>query len=191
MTKKCVPAARHQQILNWLDEEGSLSIKELQNRLAVSHMTIHRDLDLLAEQGLIKKVRGGAVVIQIQDEQRLDNRTCAMCGMHVTRRLEFKVIRKGKIPLTACCPHCGLMLVAGSSDTDSALARDYLYGHMVNVYQAHYVVASDIHLCCEPTVLCFAKAEDAAKFSRGFGGKVRSFQEVIAHLTDSHHPEHH
>ena len=55
-TKKSVPEARRQQIMDWLSEEGSLSIRELQNRLNVSHMTVHRDLDMLAEQDKIRKV---------------------------------------------------------------------------------------------------------------------------------------
>jgi len=101
------------------------------------------------------------------------------------------ILPKGKDQLTACCPHCGLMLLSDITEVDSALARDYLYGRMVNVYQAYYLVASDVSLCCEPTVLCFAKLADAEKFSLGFGGHVMDFSQALSHLTSSHRHSHH
>ena len=52
---------RHELICKWLTEDKSLSIKELSQRLGASTMTIHRDLDFLDWQGLVKRVRGGVV----------------------------------------------------------------------------------------------------------------------------------
>jgi DeoR/GlpR family transcriptional regulator of sugar metabolism len=190
MNRKRIPAARRQQILNWLRKEGSLSIRELESRLDVSHMTIHRDLKTLSAKDLIRKVRGGAVLIADQSEARQDHRSCLMCGGRVTRRQEFIILPKEKEQITACCPHCGIMLVIDIGQVDSALARDYLYGRMINVYQAYYVIASDILLCCEPTVLCFARMSDADKFCRGFGGQVMDFSQALTHLTASHHHVH-
>ena len=51
---------RQQQILDLVQARGSLRTDELAERLSVSAMTIHRDLDALSEQGLVTKVRGGA-----------------------------------------------------------------------------------------------------------------------------------
>ncbi len=51
---------RQQQILDLVQARGSLRIDELAERLSVSAMTIHRDLNALSEQELVNKVRGGA-----------------------------------------------------------------------------------------------------------------------------------
>ncbi len=54
-----IPSGRQQQILTWLETEQRLTIKQLVDRFYVSGMTIHRDLDKLAEKGLVTKVHGG------------------------------------------------------------------------------------------------------------------------------------
>lgn len=51
-----------QLILEHLMEVGSGSVNEMADRFAVSRMTIHRDLDQLESEGLLRKVRGGASV---------------------------------------------------------------------------------------------------------------------------------
>jgi hypothetical protein len=57
---------------------------------------------------------------------------------------------------------------------------------MVNVYQAYYLIGSEVNLCCEPTVLCFSSSADAEKFQRGFGGQLFNFSQAMSHLTASH-----
>lgn len=52
---------RLQKIENQVRSEGRVRIAELATRLDVSEMTIRRDLDTLAEQGVVQRVRGGAV----------------------------------------------------------------------------------------------------------------------------------
>jgi len=61
-----LPVDRRQQILALLEEQGSLTISALSAVFQVSEMTIHRDLDLLAEEGLLRKVRGGAVPMVLE-----------------------------------------------------------------------------------------------------------------------------
>jgi DeoR/GlpR family transcriptional regulator of sugar metabolism len=51
---------RHQEMLQLLGEQGTLSISELAVRYEVSDMTIRRDLNQLAAQGLLVRTRGGA-----------------------------------------------------------------------------------------------------------------------------------
>lgn len=53
---------RHRYILEMLQEHGSCKVAELARTLAVSEMTIHRDLAHLARQNLLRKVHGGAVL---------------------------------------------------------------------------------------------------------------------------------
>lgn len=52
---------RHQQVLELLQEQPELSIQDLTERLGVSPATVRRDLTHLASQGLIQRVRGGAM----------------------------------------------------------------------------------------------------------------------------------
>lgn len=56
--------ARHRQslILQDVRRSGSVRVSDLTQRLAVSDMTIRRDLEVLARAGLIEKVHGGAVL---------------------------------------------------------------------------------------------------------------------------------
>lgn len=51
---------RQQRILQWLGDTAFLSTSELRKRLGSNAMTLWRDLNALEEQGLIRRVRGGA-----------------------------------------------------------------------------------------------------------------------------------
>lgn len=53
---------RRQTIKEIISNQGSMMISELAVRLGVSEMTIHRDLDVLQDEGFLTKKRGGAVV---------------------------------------------------------------------------------------------------------------------------------
>ena len=56
--------ARHRQslILQAVRNEGSARVSDLTQQLGVSDMTIRRDLEVLAKDGLVEKVHGGAVL---------------------------------------------------------------------------------------------------------------------------------
>ena len=51
---------RQKLILDEVRRMGAVRVKELTDLLAVSEMTVRRDLDTLAESGLLQKVHGGA-----------------------------------------------------------------------------------------------------------------------------------
>lgn len=53
---------RHVFILKWIRQDRLVSISELSQRLGASYMTIWRDLETLEKQGLLARVRGGAVL---------------------------------------------------------------------------------------------------------------------------------
>jgi DeoR/GlpR family transcriptional regulator of sugar metabolism len=54
------PVARRARILERVQREGGVSLAELASEHAVSPVTVHRDLELLSDQGLLERVRGGA-----------------------------------------------------------------------------------------------------------------------------------
>ena len=55
---------RQQLILDFLEEAQFASVRALCDQLNSSEATIRRDLNKLAASGKIKKIRGGAEVIQ-------------------------------------------------------------------------------------------------------------------------------
>jgi DeoR/GlpR family transcriptional regulator of sugar metabolism len=55
------PAAiRRSEILERIEREGSITLGELVRAYAISNMTAHRDLEQLASDGLVERIRGGA-----------------------------------------------------------------------------------------------------------------------------------
>ena len=54
---------RQAYILDRVREDGGVRVSDLVRELSVSDMTIRRDLELLADQGLIEKVHGGATAL--------------------------------------------------------------------------------------------------------------------------------
>jgi DeoR/GlpR family transcriptional regulator of sugar metabolism len=54
------PALRRAQMLERIQREGGVSVAELARSHAVSAITVHRDLELLAAEGLVERVHGGA-----------------------------------------------------------------------------------------------------------------------------------
>jgi DeoR family transcriptional regulator of aga operon len=55
---------RFNSILTGLQEIGSVAVDELSEHLGVSVVTIRRDLDVLEQQGLLRRTHGGAVSIE-------------------------------------------------------------------------------------------------------------------------------
>ena len=59
--------ARLERIRQLLDVDGRVHVVSLAGELDVSEMTIRRDLDLLVDEGVAQRVRGGAVAVGPQE----------------------------------------------------------------------------------------------------------------------------
>ncbi len=55
---------RHQAILEWLKQNGSISTSDIQKKFAVGYESAKRDLRILEEKGLLKRTHGGALPIR-------------------------------------------------------------------------------------------------------------------------------
>ena len=71
------PALRRAQILQRIQRDGGVSVAELARDHAVSPVTVHRDLEELAREGLVERVHGGARALggdrrRAGDRDRLD-----------------------------------------------------------------------------------------------------------------------
>lgn len=59
---------RRQELLKHLRIEGSASVADMCTLVGASPATVHRDLDHMAEKGLIKRVHGGALAAEAEDD---------------------------------------------------------------------------------------------------------------------------
>ena len=71
---------RQNQILSLVKLNRSISITEIQQRLAVSRETIRRDLLTLAEQRKIRKTHGGAISLDTQEPEMAVRQTTNVVG---------------------------------------------------------------------------------------------------------------
>lgn len=62
-------ADRLRQITDAVRESGSRSVLELAELTGASEMTIRRDLEALAEQGVLERYRGGARSLLLRGEE--------------------------------------------------------------------------------------------------------------------------
>ena len=173
---------RETKILEYLKEHGSASIQDLVEAFGVSNMTIHRDLNKLAETGLLVKKHGGATLPNVGNKPMEDVSTCAMCGKAVSQRTVFIVKLDNGDEIRACCSHCGLMLQSRTENVWQSLTADYLYGHMISAGQALYLVGSEVNICCVPSILAFGSRAKEEKFQKGFGGNLLGMDETIQHM---------
>ena len=60
-----LPSERRRLILGRLSERGPLAVPDLCADLDVSEATVRRDLQLLADQGRVQRVRGGAIAVAV------------------------------------------------------------------------------------------------------------------------------
>ncbi|MFF2481947.1 DeoR/GlpR family DNA-binding transcription regulator [Paenibacillus sp. NPDC058071] len=57
-------AERHRQIIKQLEDKGSVKVSELSQQFQVTEKTVREDLEKLEEKGLLKRIHGGAVLLQ-------------------------------------------------------------------------------------------------------------------------------
>jgi DeoR/GlpR family transcriptional regulator of sugar metabolism len=175
-----IPIARRENIMRWLKEQPSLTIEDLAARLGVSNMTVHRDLDYLVQMGMVSKVHGGVTLA----EKRRSNGApvCKVCGIAIAERTSFVIQTMEGEQLNTCCPHCGFLLLNEIKQPVTVLAKDFLYGRVMNARYAFYVVNSTVALCCMPSHLCFATPDDARRFQQGFDGQIMTFPEAQTYM---------
>jgi DeoR/GlpR family transcriptional regulator of sugar metabolism len=80
---------RQREIMGLLENRGMVEVEALTRQFSVSKMTVHRDLDDLERQGVLRKVRGGATIeagIQFESDFHFRARQ--------DRDVKFQVARK-------------------------------------------------------------------------------------------------
>lgn len=59
-----LPVTRRAQVLDALQEHGTVRVSELVDTLGVTAVTVRRDIAQLAEEGLVRRVHGGATLVE-------------------------------------------------------------------------------------------------------------------------------
>ena len=181
--QKTTISDREKQILELIKEKGSAAIQELADSLSVSTMTVHRDLNRLEEMGYIRKRHGEATLATDSSREN----SCAMCRKPISGKNTFIVHLTNGEQKTACCAHCGLMLLIVTKDAWQSMTADFLHNHMISANQAVYLIGCGLNICCVPTILAFGSHPEASRFQTGFGGTLASMDEAIKHLMEMGH----
>ena len=64
------PGERHRRIIELVHGQERVTVDQLAELLEASHETVRRDLNLLSEQGLLRKIHGGATAMQVPQAVR-------------------------------------------------------------------------------------------------------------------------
>jgi DeoR family transcriptional regulator, copper-sensing transcriptional repressor len=172
---------RQAQLLEWLRSEACVTIEAIQERFGISVASAYRDAQALVKTGLALKINGGVKLFPSVNSPSAPSGKCYFCGNTINIRTMFIIQMQDGSQRNACCPHCGMMALE-QPGVYSAVAYDFLYGRLVNIRQAAFLLESLVDLCCKPSVLCFSSFENARCFQIGFGGKVCSLEQAIASL---------
>lgn len=86
---------RHDLIVQEVNENGRVTVTELAERFGVSEDSIRRDLGILADQGLLERVYGGAVSVQTLPDRNIAKRTEAASEKHAIAAKAYQQIEDG------------------------------------------------------------------------------------------------
>ena len=153
--------ARSQAILSALTASGRVQVNELAERLAVSTVTIRKDLDALQQRAALRRVRGGAVAAAVLDEGSFETRL-------LVNRARKVAIARAAAPLV----HDGDVIALDSSTTCHLLAHELLTRRSLVVITNSLLTAS-----------LFSERSDATVLIPG-GSVRRSARSVVGVIGD-------
>ncbi|WP_369135846.1 DeoR/GlpR family DNA-binding transcription regulator [Modestobacter sp. I12A-02662] len=153
--------ARSQAILAALSASGRVAVNDLAQRLAVSTVTIRKDLEALERRAALRRVRGGAVAAPVLDEGAFETRL-------LVRRAEKVGIARAVAPLV----QDGDVIALDSSTTCHHLAHELL------ARRSLVVITNSM-----PTATLFSERSDATVLIPG-GSVRRSARSVVGVIGD-------
>ena len=125
---------RHRKILSLLEEKTAVSIAELKGSLGVNAMMLWRDLRFLEDQGLLKRVWGGAQRADIEKEAsyQTKRRACMIAKTRIARAAVEHFVKEGD----------SIILEGGT--TVSAVAS-LLFRRDVTIFTNSLPIAQQLH----------------------------------------------
>jgi DeoR/GlpR family transcriptional regulator of sugar metabolism len=122
---------RQERILREVDRHGGARVSELVEILGVSDMTVRRDIEALAERGLVVKVHGGATAVS--------DRSADEPGFQV--KSEMNPVEKSAIARAAAA-----LIKPGASVAISAGTTTYAVAHELRTLAGLTVVTNSPHV---------------------------------------------
>jgi DeoR family transcriptional regulator, copper-sensing transcriptional repressor len=173
-----LPIERQQQILTWIEQEGTLRISEISDRLKVSEMTVYRDLKPLIDQQKILKTSNG---ISMSPPLKSSAYACSYCFKESNTRHSVQLITIDQQVKHTCCAHCVLLYFSDIEEKVSQMiCKDFLHDTTISAKLATYLIGADLNLnCCQPHVIAFESSRQAKQFQKGFGGELYQFHDAI------------
>jgi DeoR/GlpR family transcriptional regulator of sugar metabolism len=173
-----LPIERRQQILNWLNDEGTLTVTEISKRLNVSEMTVYRDIKPLIRENKIHKTSRG---ISLASIGYASSNTCTYCLKELNNRHPVQIITHDQKVEQLCCPHCGLLRYRDiEKNVSQIICRDFLQNTTISAKLAYFLMDTDFNLnCCQPQALTFESLKYAEQFQKGFSGVIFQFNQAV------------
>ncbi len=116
MAGPLLPAQRRQHIIEFLHRHGAVTLQQMASALRVSLSTLRRDLDALAEEGLVDRTHGGAL-LRHQEYSTFEPEFAAA--------LELSPLEKqriGQVAAEALLPGQSVIFDSGSTVREAAIA---------------------------------------------------------------------
>jgi len=176
---------RQHKILNLISAESGISASMLAKQLKVSRMTIHRDLAVLAAQGHLRRIHGGALYKSTANVAPTLN--CPICQRKPLLHQQAEIITPAALKTKTCCTTCGLRHYLTRTDQAKLWVRDLLTGQRLDAEQAFFLINSAAFSCCQPSTLSFAQQSQLALFQTGFGGTVARLPNALDFLRINQH----
>ncbi len=124
-----------------------------------------------------------SLVFLIGSQVLAEPQGCSVCGMNVSKYTHVKYVvteTDGKTH-TTCGVQCGLTLQIRLGDKfKSAMATDLITHREVEASKAFYVFKSSVITDMGPGFIAFSTKEKAENFTKGFGGRVVTYEEAVA-----------
>ena len=134
------PNARQQKILDHVNAQGSVQIREFAEVVQVSEATVRRDLDELARMGLVSRVHGGAVRVTSTTFERANSEKM---GLNLNEKLQIAAY-------AASLVENGDSVFLDSGTTTYFIARELIHHKNLTILTNNLDIAQSLHF--DPTV---------------------------------------
>ena len=107
---------------------------------------------------------------------------CPLCGMGIegNENTDYQITFADGKTVSYLCPHCGLWEHAKHKDNiKSVRARDFISGEWKDVTTMYMLHNSSAVPGCSDSWIAFGSKGDVAKFQKGFGGTIYTFDEAL------------
>jgi nitrous oxide reductase accessory protein NosL len=198
--KKSVKLTQKERVLELVKSGKSDNVAGISGILNISKMSVYRYVRALIQEKKISKTfnklypysdaRSGLESGIAGENSAIPASAvskCGICSKQITdERLKITVIYKDGGKQDFCCAHCAVMAavhtISDLNSVSSIMGRDFIYGNPLDLRNAFLLLKTEVIPCCSPPILVFARKDDAEKFKKGFGGEIRSFDEIISHM---------